>query len=96
MPPPVLGPSDTGEDQTNKKHKYDTNICQLVQARINTLGVLTRAYIQSMIVHEIIHYQDSNLFSVVRKKVDSAVADAFVISPLCKAKNSCRAQYLCL
>lgn len=88
------GQSDIYEDQTDMEHGYDTDICQLVQAESAAVGVPARAYIQSMVVHEIIDYHANHLFPVVRRQVGAGINDAFTRGLLPKNIAIRRAQRL--
>lgn len=56
------GQTDHVDDQTDEEHGYSPDIHHIVQAEIAALGVPSRSEIQPMIIHEIIDYQDEQLF----------------------------------
>lgn len=71
------GQSDSDDGQTDKEHRRDTDIRQLVQAENAAFVVLTYTEINWMIVTEIINYHASHLFPLLCRQVDAAIEDTF-------------------
>lgn len=71
------GKSSRYDNQINEQHGHDTDICQLVQADIPTLGVQTQAEIQPVIVNEIISSHSNHIFPVPHEPTNATLEDPF-------------------